>query len=191
MPQFLSNQDYQDYGAELVNFAQRAALDSVAPHLQNLEAQNHELHQRLAIEARHRMDQQVEAAIPNYRELDQHPDWHTWLLGVDNLSGRVRQNLLNEAKASGDAARCIAFFRSFFTRGHSPSAAGASSSSSGRARSAPSGRMYTRSEITKLYDHHRRGAYAGREIEWQRQEYDIIAAGREGRIVGGVDVAGK
>ena len=44
--------------------------------------------------------------------------------------------------------------------------------------------VYTRNQITKIYDQHRRGAYAGREAEWARQEADIIAAGREGRIQG-------
>jgi hypothetical protein len=38
---------------------------------------------------------------------------------------------------------------------------------------------------------HRQGAYAGREIEWVRQEIDIFRAQREGRVLGGVTVAGK
>jgi len=29
-----------------------------------------------------------------------------------------------------------------------------------------------------------KGAYAGREVEWARQEADIIAASREGRVSG-------
>ena len=77
MPQYLSDQDYQDYGSDLVSFAQRAAAEVTMPHLQNLEQQNIELRRRLAQEARHRLDSQVEAAIPNWRTLDQHPDWHS------------------------------------------------------------------------------------------------------------------
>jgi len=42
--------------------------------------------------------------------------------------------------------------------------------------------MYTRALIKQLYEQHRRGAYTGREGEWARQEADIIAASREGRI---------
>jgi hypothetical protein len=34
-------------------------------------------------------------------------------------------------------------------------------------------------------------AYTGREAEWARQEADLFAALREGRVVGGVDVHGK
>src|SRR6478752_6622152 len=86
-----------------VDFAQRAAVYAVAPHLQNLEQQNSELRQRLAIEARHSLDQRVEQALPNYREIDRDPRWHRWLLSVDPLSGCTRQQLLNQAVASTDA----------------------------------------------------------------------------------------
>ena len=183
---WLTDKDVQEYGSDLLNVSQRAALAAVSPHLQDLEQANAELRQRLAIEARHRLDSQVEAAIPNYRELDQHPDWHSWLRGIDSLSGRVRQQLLNEAIASGNAARCIAFFRGFFARSGS-AAGGGASAAYGRSRSMPSGKVYSRSEIQRLYEAHRKGAYAGREADWQRQEYDIIAAGREGRIQHPVD----
>jgi hypothetical protein len=189
MAQYLTQQDVADYGPNLVDFAQRAAVHAVAPHLQNLETQNYELQQRLAVEARHRLDAAVERAIPNYKELDQHPDWHAWLLGVDNLSGKVRQSLLNEAKASGDAARCVAFFRSFFAR---PPAPGQEASPAyGGARSSPNGPIYSADQIKRLYRQHQQGAYAGREAEWARQEADIFRAQREGRVTGGKDVQGK
>jgi hypothetical protein len=44
-------------------------LHAVAPHLQNLVQQNAELRQRLAIEARHNLDAEVERAVPNYRTI--------------------------------------------------------------------------------------------------------------------------
>ena len=49
----------------------------------------------------------------------------------------------------------------------------------------------TRAQITQLYSLHRRGAYAGREAEWARQEADFYTAQREGRVLGGFDVSGK
>ena len=66
-----------------------------------------------------RLDQAVEMAVPNYREIDRDPRWHRWLLGVDVLSGRVRQQLLNEAISSAAAPRVISFFRGFQQRGSS------------------------------------------------------------------------
>jgi hypothetical protein len=177
MTNYLTQADVNDYGSDLVDFAQRAAIHAVAPHLRNLEQQNADLQRRLAKEARHRLDQQVAAAIPNFREIDQDSQWHRWLLQPDSLSGRVRQQLLNDAIANADAGRVISFFRGFQQEHraggtHAP----------GRVRPASSKPTYTRDQIRQLYEHHRRGAYAGSEDDWRRQEQDIIAAGREGRI---------
>ena len=96
-PNYLTQEDVTNYGDELTNFAQRAALHAIAPELQDIRNQNAELQARLAKEARRALDQTVEIAVPNYREIDRDPRWHRWLLGIDVLSGRVRQQLLNEA----------------------------------------------------------------------------------------------
>ena len=53
-----------------------------------------------------------------------------------------------------------------------------------RNTAAPSKRTYTRAQIQQLYEQHRKGAYAGREAEWNRIENDIFAAQREGRVQG-------
>ena len=109
----LSEKDVQDYGTDLLYFTQRAAAEAIAPQIMAIEQQNRELQLRLAQEARARLDMRVENAVPNYREIDRDPRWHRWLLGIDMLSGRVRQTLLDEAIASADAPRAISFFRGF------------------------------------------------------------------------------
>ena len=144
MAEYLRREDYDNYGSELLDVSARAAMQAVAPHLQQLEQSNAELRQRLAVEARRSLDQRVERAVPNYQEIDRDPRWHSWLSGVDALSGRARQVLLNDAVASGAAGRIAAFFRKFESevggaQAQSPSAP------SGRNRAAPSGRpTYTR-----------------------------------------------
>ena len=190
MANYLTEQDLRDYGSDLIDVTQRAALHALSPELQEIRNQNAELQRRLAQEQRHRLDSQVAAAVPDYREIDRDPRWHAWLRTPDQLSGVQRQQLLNDAVASGSAQRVRAFFDGFRQE-----AGGAQQQATapGRTRSAPSprGRIYTRDEITRLYSAHQRGAYAGREAEWARQEMDLIAAGREGRIRNPVDVAGK
>jgi hypothetical protein len=62
---YLTREDVDNYGSELVDFAQRAAVHAVAPHLQNLRQQNAALQQRLAQEARRNLDQRVAAAVPD------------------------------------------------------------------------------------------------------------------------------
>jgi hypothetical protein len=47
-----SEQQRASFGKELVDFAQRAAVHAVAPHLQELERQNADLHARLARETK-------------------------------------------------------------------------------------------------------------------------------------------
>ncbi|HVI66668.1 MAG TPA: hypothetical protein VM910_29440 [Bradyrhizobium sp.] len=110
---YLTPEDEQYYGRDLIDFTTRAATQAVAPYLQNLEQQNATLQRRLAREQRHRLDQQVTAAVPNWPEIDQNPRWHAWLSTVDPLSGCPRQRLLDDAIASGSAERCAAFFQSF------------------------------------------------------------------------------
>jgi hypothetical protein len=179
---FLTRADVDAYGPELVDFAQRAAAQAMAPHLQNLNAENAELRQQLAREARYRLDAQVAAAIPNFREIDRDPRWHQWLMTLDPLTGQIRQQLLNDAIASGSVARVSAFFRGF----QQEAGQAADSPAPQRARNTASSKpTYTRDQIAQLYAAHRKGAYADREAEWARQEEDIIAAGREGRVSGG------
>jgi hypothetical protein len=116
----------------------------------------------LAIEARHRLDGQVEQAVPNYREIDRDPRWHTWLLGIDPLSGKIRQQVLNDAIAAGSAPRVVAFFRGFEQEqgGTGHRAAGRSTA---RDRSAAQSKpFYTRANIKQNYELHQKGAF------WQR-----------------------
>ena len=152
-------------------------MHAVAPHLQNLEQQNADLRQRLAVEARHSFDQRVERAVPNYREIDRNPRWHRWLLSLDPLSGCARQQPLNQAIVGSDANRVISFFRGFLQVDQATGQA--SLPASGRARS-PNKPVYARAQIA-----HRRGAYAGREAEWARQEADFYTAQREGACSAG------
>jgi hypothetical protein len=152
--------------AKLLDVTQRAAMQAVAPHLHNLEQQNAKLRSRLGKEARHRLDQQVEAAVPNYREIDRDPAWHRWLLGIDSLTGRPRQTLLNDAISHGSAPRVREFFMRFQRdAGGTPANSAAYYGQHARSSGGP---IYTRDQIAKLYDQHRRGAYRGRETEWAR-----------------------
>ena len=206
--QFLTPEDEVNYGRELLEVTQRAALQAVTPRIQEIEQQNNHLRQQVARERRRALDQTVELAVPDFREIDRNPRWHRWLLGIDVLSGRVRQQLLDEAVSAGSAPRVISFFNSFRNEeaatGHiepapsqqalaAPREAAvplASLAAPGRGRPASGGDasvppdkpIYTRPQIKQLYEQHRRGAYVGRETEWARLDADIIAASREGRI---------
>ena len=55
-----------------------------------------------------------------------------------------------------------------------------------RPRAMPQGPVYTRDQIKHFYELHRKGKFIGREDEWNRLEREIIRAGSEGRILGGL-----
>src|SRR6516165_7790157 len=190
MPQaYLTQADVQNYGPELVDFSQRAAVHAVAPQLAQLGQQGQELMRRLALETRARLDREVEAAVPNYQKIDNDPRWHQWLRQVDPLNGRIRQELLNDAIAAGSATRVVAFFRGFM-REHGSQTTPVFDWGPGqvleRTRPRPQGRIYSRDEVKRLYELHRKGKFAGREDQWARLEHEIIRACREGRILGGL-----
>jgi hypothetical protein len=175
---YLTEADELNYGRELLDLSQRAALHAIAPSLQQLQNDNADLRQQVARDRRRVLDEKISSLVPDFREIDRDPAWHQWLLGTDLLSGRMRQQLLNEAIAAGNARQVKAVFDGFRNQGQS--AAGVRAP---RGRSSMSGKpFYTRDQITRLYDQHRRGAYAGREAEWNRIEADLFAAQREGRI---------
>jgi hypothetical protein len=184
MNNYLTEQDEQNYGRDLIDFAQRAAANAVAPHLQHLEQQNIELQRRLAMEARRNLDQRVEAVVPDFRQRDQDPRFHEYLREIDPLSGRPRQTLLNDAIASGDAARIANFFY-----GYDGSASAHQCGGQGASRTAPrsrsqaplgSGPVYTNESIRQLYANRRKGMYD--DATWARLEADLFEAQRSNRL---------
>jgi hypothetical protein len=178
MANYLTQQDLDNYGSELIDVTQRAAMQTIAPYLQDLQNQNADLRARQAQEQRRRLDQEVAAAVPNYLEIDRDPEWHRWLMGIDLMSGRVRQALLNEAIQHGNAQRVALFFRQF----QQQEGQGGNTGAPRRTRSATSKPIYTNETIAQLYSQHRRGLYAGREAEWDSIERDIFQAQAEGRV---------
>src|SRR5262245_15948230 len=155
---YLTEQDEQNYGRELIDFAQRAGLQAVAPQLQGLQEQNAQLRRQLARELRHRLDQQVEQAVPNFREIDADPRWHRWLLGIDSLTGRQRQLLLNDAVEHRNSSRVKEFFARFQREvGGTPQTYSAVS----RPAASSNKPIYTRRLIAELYERHRKGEFDG------------------------------
>jgi hypothetical protein len=117
----------------------------------------------------------LDTAVPDWRIINADARWLEWLRGIDNLNERSRQELLNAATVAGDAQRVIRFFRDFLQQ--------AGGQASGRTAARGDKPIYTRAQIAWFYNQHRKGAYKGREAEWSRIDADIIAAGREGRVL--------
>jgi hypothetical protein len=137
------------------------------------------LRRQLAQEQRRGLYQSLDTQVPNWREIDNSPEWRQWLAQPHELSGRTRQEWLNDAMAKGDAHRVASFFRGFLQA----SAAPHRTAVEGQQRQATGGqRIYSRADITRASEDYRRGRYT--EEQYRRLSEDIVAAGREGRIVG-------
>ena len=135
--------------------------------------------------------------VPNWNEINSNPDFQSWLLEVDPLTGISRQTYLEDAQRKQDAGRVINFFNAFAkVSGVDNSARDKSATQSaelqkqvapkrGRAGQPVSNeaRTYTPKDIEKFFTDVRKGKYKGREDERARMERDIFAAQQEGRIV--------
>jgi hypothetical protein len=184
-PNYLTQDDFNNYGTDLIGLSQRAAAQAFAPHLQALDQQNAELRRQVAEQARRAMHERVAAAVPNWQEVNNNPHWLAWLSETDPLTGATRQQVLDDAIAAGSADRVIAFFQTFQAQ-H-----GGAARSTGRTRSAApqAGMMLSRERIKELYEMHRKRRLTG--PEWERTEQEIIAASREGRVAGALEPRGR
>jgi hypothetical protein len=135
--------------------------------------------------------------VPNWNEINSNPDFQSWLLEVDPLTGISRQTYLEDAQRKQDAGRVINFFNAFAkVSGIDNSARDKSATQSaelqkqvapkrGRAGQPVNNdaKTYSPKDIEKFFTDVRKGKYKGREDERARMERDIFAAQQEGRIV--------
>jgi len=177
----LTRQDLDNFGPELLDVAQRAAMHTMAPELQRLHDENRDLQDQLNSATKTAIDQYLDREVPNWRQINADERFHSWLLQPEPYSGIIRDRLLKDAAHSANALRVASFFKGFLRE------AGAA----GRTpqRRAPSGKpIYTRGQILQMATMRRQGKID--DAAWARWEYELIAAGREGRIVGALDIDG-
>ena len=201
----LTDQERADYGTELIEVVQKAALEAVAPEITTLKQQNQQLRQKVAQQDQQGIFAALDQAVPNWREINESDRFKAWCRLPDLYSGVLRGRLLNDAFRAGQAPRVAQFFRGFLTEEVAtgqqsvtlPSAVERTAAvpletlaAPGRAKpatgadstSAPADKpIITRQQIAAFYDQVRRGAYAGRDADKARDEAIIFAAQREGR----------
>jgi hypothetical protein len=190
MASYLTREDEQNFGPELLDVAIRAARHGLAPELQRLHEENQQLQGQLDSATKLSLDRELDREVPNWREINTDPRFHAWLLTPEPYSGAIRDRLLKDAVAAGDAQRLIRFFQGFVREQGGAGAASATSQPRARQRrSAPDGKpIYTRPQITEMARRRQKGLID--DAAWLRWEYELIAAGREGRIVGALDADG-
>jgi hypothetical protein len=122
------------------------------------------------------LEQELDRAAPGWRTVVHSPQWVDWLTRIGpkmyGSTYRPRREVFHDAARSGDVATVIQLLRDFEAyRSGAPSRTPIAT--------------YTREQIAENYRQHRRGAWNGREAEWQRLERSMIAAARDGRVPNG------
>jgi hypothetical protein len=204
----LTDEDRSNYGPDLLDVVQRAALEAVAPKISALEAENAKLRQSTVKTDRQRIYQFLAQSLPNWEAINTSPRFLQWLALRDVYSGGIRSQMLKTAFQAADAPRVLAFFNGFLAE---EAATGNDSTGSqpqpqetaprqaavaletlaapGRARPATGDSQvpvdkptFTRKQIADFYIDVRRGVYAGRDQDKARDEQRIFAAQRDGRV---------
>ena len=170
--------------------AQIAQLQGVLPQVQQVQAQQKKSSEQIFWDT-------ISSKVPHWNDINTNPDFQSWLLEIDPLTGVSRETYLEDAQRSLDAHRVVNFFTTWEQATGKPSTAQPTRKaqdsslqkqvSPGRSRSngaSPSGEppTYSPKDITKFFSDVRQGKYKGRDDERGRIERDIFAAQAEGRI---------
>ena len=187
MARNLTQEDDRNFGPEMLDLAIRAARHAVSPELAQLREENRDLQDQLNSATKLSLDRELDAAVPGWREINTDPRFHAWLLLPETYSGVIRDRLLKDAAAAGDAQRLINFFRGFLREQGGAGQPAAAGSAPRRAARAPSGqRIYDRSEITRMWTLRRQGKID--DQDWLRWEHELCRASAEGRVRGALSL---
>jgi hypothetical protein len=210
----IKEEELNDYGQEFFDVVGRKAREEISPELyqfgerlKRLEGRQEVVTQVIDKTQKHGVYDQLYNEVPQWKEINHHPQFKQWLGQLDPYSGRPLAEMLSEAMARHDGNRVVNFFRGFaeaaglpLNSSNGPDAAPPLSNGNGsgrpsledyaapgRARSAPQNLppekpVYTVAQIRELSDQKRRGLWRGREAELENIERDIFAAQHEGRI---------
>jgi hypothetical protein len=170
---------------------QLAAREVMVPEINALRAQNQQLRGIAQRNMHAEIERALDSQVPNWREVYADSQFADWLALPDRYSGGIRSQLMRHAVAVGDAARVVRFYQGFISEHgvsfdqRSGGARGYPRGSSPRS-GAPSGKIYNRAEIKRLYEERRAGRIP--DNKWGPLEADLVRAGAEGRVVGALDL---
>jgi hypothetical protein len=202
----LTAEEEAEYGPDFIDVATRIAQQATAPfqeEINRLKEQVGGVGKQLKLSARDTLIQNMDKSLPDWRAINNAPDFVSWLKLTDAYSGNIRHNMLKAAYERNDFPRVSAFFQGFLAEmaatetandEPTPNAQFAprvplrNLAAPGRAKSAaapgaPAEKpTITRSSITKFYADRAAGKFRGREAEAAQFENSIFAAEKEGRI---------
>ena len=119
-PKFVSEQEASEYGEEFLNVVGKRAREEYFPEFDEMASRLRRLEGRVdgvgtVIEKTQVNDvySSLNSQIPDWRDINRHPDFLAWLEEPDQFSGRIRKDMLSEAFSGHEARRVVSFFRGF------------------------------------------------------------------------------
>lgn len=114
----LNVEDFDGYGQEMSELvklanAQAVELRQLKAQMGTVEKQVGDVGQSIAVSAEDRFYNALEKAVPDWHAINKDPKWLEWLGQVDSLTGRSRQQFLDEARDAFDVKRTANFFTAF------------------------------------------------------------------------------
>lgn len=204
----LTPEEVSEYGSEFLGVVARRAKEELNPEVAALRGQISKLEQQFkgnaeqnAAKARFEMEANMDRALPQWRDINVMPEFHSWLALPDMYSGAIKHDLLRAAYAQSNSPRVLSFFKGFLDQeaayvpqGQEPPPAGNGKLSleafaaPGRAKTSATTNVpvekpiITTAQISQFYADSAAQKYRGREAEKNRLEAMIFEAQREGRI---------
>lgn len=183
-------EEVNEFGEPLVDLIRRAAREE----MQAKDAEIAVLKKRLDEVSSHTVQNRemgffdkLNSAVPDWRLINDDPEFHAWLGEIDELTGVQRQAILAEAEEKRDADRVARFFSAFKRVQENKAAAATASLDSqtapvtSRVEVPPQGKkIWTRQEIADFYARDRRGEF--NEAESVAIDSEIQSAIREKRV---------
>ena len=202
----ITDDDVKEYG-DSIAVMRKAAREEVAQEIAQLKQQLGQLQgvlpQVQQVQAQQKKSGEqtfwntIASEVPNWSDINNDPDFQSWLLAIDPLTGISRQTYLEDAQKNLDASRVVNFFRTWEGENGKTNTAQVDRTAQqsqlqkqvapGRSRNngvkaSGQNRTYTPNDIQEFYSDVRKGKYKGRDDERGRIERDIFAAQQEGRI---------
>ena len=202
----ITDDDVKEYG-DSIAVMRKAAREEVAQEIAQLRQQVGQLQgvlpQVQQVQAQQKKSGEqtfwntIASEVPNWNDINNDPDFQSWLLAIDPLTGISRQTYLEDAQKNLDASRVVNFFRTWEGENGKTNTAQVDRTAQqsqlqkqvapGRSRNngvkaSGQNRTYTQNDIKEFYADVRKGKYKGRDDERGRIERDIFAAQQEGRI---------
>ena len=208
-------EEEEEYGSGFLDVVARKAREEIAAEMFKVQRRLNDIDKSVgsvatatAQTARQKMQGELDAALPQWRDINYDDRFVSWLALPDPFSGSIRHDLLKAAYAGNMTQRVLNFFKAFVAE----EAAGSPPASGNGTQPAPNGGtppakvtleslaapgraspaaapvpaekpIITTKQITQFYADVAAGKYRGREAEKLENDAAIILAANEGRIV--------